>query len=120
MMRAALGMLLVLAGGAVMLYGIGSALVELVGLYQGAMTDPLGDSREGGEVSVEMARSVLIGSAGVLPFIIGTVLLKISFVHWIRRKARGGQASRQELDREYREARKRAAELRRRGELPDR
>lgn len=113
MMRAMLGMLLVLAGGAVMLYGIGSALLELVGLYQGAMTDPLGDSREGKAVSAEMIRHVLTGAIGVLPFIIGTVLLKVSVFHWIRRNAQGRKSARRELEQEYREARKRADVLRR-------
>lgn len=86
-MRATLGVILILLGGAVMLYGFGAAVVELMGLYQGTFDDPMGqpDGMEEG-VSRRMIRSVIIGAVGVPFFIIGSVLLKITLLQRLRRR----------------------------------
>lgn len=80
-MKTAAGLLLLLAGAGVMLYGLGTALIELVGLYQGAVGDPLG--QQAGvekEVSDKMIRAVIIGAIGIPPFLIGSVLLKVTLL----------------------------------------
>ncbi|MFM9996815.1 MAG: hypothetical protein ACKVU4_13565 [Phycisphaerales bacterium] len=84
-MRTMLGLILVLLGGAVMLYGFGAAVVELMGLYQGTFDDPMGqpDGTEEG-VSRRMIRSVIIGAVGVPVFIVGSVMLKITLLQRVR------------------------------------
>jgi hypothetical protein len=60
-----------------MAWGVVLALRELGGLYQGVLTDPLGQP-EGTEQNAAsgMKRGVLIGAAGVPPFLAGTIMLK--------------------------------------------
>lgn len=86
-MRTAIGLILVLIGMAIALYGIGGAMMQVIGLYQGAIADPLGQP-EGAEkaVSVQMMRHVIIGLFGVPPLISGSVLLKIGMYQRMRRR----------------------------------
>lgn len=86
-MKTAIGLILVFIGMAIALYGIGGALVQVIGLYQSAMADPLGQP-EGAEkaVSSEMMRFVVIGLFGLPPLIIGSVLLKIGMYQRLRRR----------------------------------
>ena len=86
-MRTALGLILVLIGAGVMLYGLGTALSELFGLYQGALSDPLAEPKVGEkETSKAMIRAAIIGASGIPFFIVGSVLLKITL---FQRLARG-------------------------------
>lgn len=90
-MRMLFGLGLILIGGAVLLYGGGSAVKELVSLYSGAMTQPMEDP-QGGEagVSDRMMRGVKIGAAGAVPFVIGSVLVKSALFARALRKSRAG------------------------------
>jgi len=86
-MRLLIGLILMLLGGAVALYGIGNALIELVGLYETALDAPL-DAPEGQEsqVSRAMIRNAIIGVAGIPPLLVGSVLFYVSLRK--RRRAR--------------------------------
>jgi hypothetical protein len=85
--RTVIGLILTLVGLAVVLYGLGSALKELVGLYAGALNDPLADPAGGGErgVSARMTRDAWIGAAGVLPLLVGSFLLNLGLIGAIRK-----------------------------------
>jgi hypothetical protein len=86
-MRAAIGLILLVVGMGVAVYGIGSALLELTGLYESALTDPLNAPADQEEVaSREMIRSVIIGGLGIPPTLLGSIM----FYGWLRarRKAR--------------------------------
>jgi hypothetical protein len=85
--RLAFGFILMLAGGAVMLYGIYLALRQLIGLYQGVMTDPLGQP-EGTEAAVQqgMIDGVKIGAVGVVPFLVGVYLFRGAVARKLRRR----------------------------------
>lgn len=88
-MRIALGLILTLAGTAIIVYGIYEAMSELVGMYQGAFEDAMA-SPEGGEKGVadRMLRGVKIGAIGVPLFLVGSIMLKISMFQRLRKKAR--------------------------------
>jgi hypothetical protein len=74
-----------LAGSAVALYGIGTALTELTGLYQSALTDPLGGPEDQEEqVSHHMIQDVIIGGLGVPPMLVGSYM----FLGLLRAKRR--------------------------------
>ncbi len=86
-MRATLGIVLVLLGAAVMLYGLGTALSELIGLYQGALTDPLaqaGNTEQ--DTSRRMIRAAVTGALGIPLFVVGAVLLKITLIQRLGRR----------------------------------
>ncbi|HZW08865.1 MAG TPA: hypothetical protein VFF69_03095 [Phycisphaerales bacterium] len=87
-MRMLSGLILMLAGAGVMLYGIWLALRQLVGLYQGAMSDPLGQP-EGTEAAAQqgMIEGVKIGAVGVVPFLIGVYLFRGAVARRLRRRA---------------------------------
>jgi len=76
--KTAIAIILFVGGMAVALYGLGSALLELVGLYSGALNAPL-DTPAGGEqaVSHRMLRFAIIGACGVPPLIVGSAMLSI-------------------------------------------
>jgi hypothetical protein len=86
-LRLFVGLILMLGGAAIMLYGIFLALRELIGLYQGVMEDPLGQP-EGTEDAVQhgMFRGLKIGAIGVVPFLIGVVLFKGEVARRLRRR----------------------------------
>jgi hypothetical protein len=88
--RLLLGMIFMAVGGGIMLFGMFLALRELGGLYQGVIDDPLGQP-EGAEDDVQqgMIRGVIVGGVGVLPFIIGSVMVKGAIARKISRAARG-------------------------------
>jgi hypothetical protein len=95
-MRNTVAAVLVAVGLVVALAGVGSALSELVGLYSATAADPLGErseAREGKDVSERMFVGVAVGAAGMVPFMIGSAMLKFGFV----RKMRKSQAV--EIDR---------------------
>jgi hypothetical protein len=76
-----------LAGGAVVVYGIFSALAPLIGLYQGALNDPL-NQPEGTELNTSKAMLAGIGIGAIgAPFLLtGVVLTRIAAFR--RRRAR--------------------------------
>lgn len=78
-----------LGGGAIALYGIGSALAEVVGLYESALEDPL-DAPEGQEqqASDNMIRDVVIGVVGIPPLLLGSVLFYAGLRHKRRDRRR--------------------------------
>jgi hypothetical protein len=67
--------MLTVIGALVMLYGIGMALKEFAGLYQGALNDAM-NQPEGTEkaVSAAMWRNAMIGIAGIPIFLVGSFL----------------------------------------------
>ena len=87
-MKGVIGLVLVLVGGAIALVGIGIALHAIIGLYAGAMSDPL-NQPEGTEVAVkdQMIRGAIIGLAGGPFLVAGGLMLKISMIQKIRRMA---------------------------------
>lgn len=87
MLKTLVGLVLSLVGAGIMLTGAWIALSALLGLYQAALQDPLGQP-EGTEkdVSVAMLRGVYIGAAGIVPFLIGSVLLKTVFFRRLARR----------------------------------
>ncbi len=88
-MRTLLGLILVLLGGAVALIGIGMALLAFASLYQGALADPL-NQPDGAEKAVgdAMWRWAMIGVGGLAPFLLGSVLLKMSLFHRLSKRGR--------------------------------
>lgn len=90
-MRLGLGLFLMLVGGGIMLFGIFLALRAFVGLYQGVLNDPMGDGNapggpEPGEVAQHgMYQGVIIGAIGVVPFLIGTVMVKVAVIQKLAR-----------------------------------
>lgn len=87
-MRTALAIFLVAIGAIVMLYGIATGLASLVAIYQNALTDPLAEPAKN-EMSVrsDILRSVAIGAAGIVPFLIGSVMLKVGLFRVLIRKS---------------------------------
>lgn len=85
-MRLALGLFLMFVGGAVMVAGIVLAVLKLASLYQGALDAPL-DQPPGTEAAVEtgMLHGVAFGAIGIVPFIIGSVLVKATIAQKIIR-----------------------------------
>ncbi len=75
-MRGLIGFILLFIGGAMALYGLGSALSAFAGLYQGAINDAL-NQPEGTEKAVAdgMWRSALIGLSGVPLMMVGSFML---------------------------------------------
>lgn len=88
-MRSLLAWLLLLIGGLLVLYGIGTAVLSLAGLYEANLTEPM-NQPEGSEdaASGAMMRGVFIGLAGVPLFIAGAVLLKVTLIQRIARSKR--------------------------------
>lgn len=74
-----LGLLLTLLGGAIILAGGGYAMYHLVSIYYNNVNDPLGQA-DGAEANVshQMLIGVGVGAIGILPFLIGSVILKVS------------------------------------------
>lgn len=88
--RTLIGLVLVVAGLGITLYGLGSALMELVGLYAGALNDPLADPANGGErgISRRMGEHAIAGAFGVPLLIIGYFLLHMGLMGVLRKKKR--------------------------------
>lgn len=93
-MRLLVGLILVLLGTAIMLYGIGDALLDLVGLYQTALDAPLDAPPDYEQhVSSDMLWSVGIGAIGIPPLLIGSFLLH-SLIHKKLRERRRHRSAR--------------------------
>lgn len=84
-MRATIGFILLVLGAAIMLYGIGGALLELLGLYQHAMQAPLdGPVDQEQHVSRAMLQGVKIGVIGIPLMLAGSYM----FLGVLRAKAK--------------------------------
>lgn len=89
-MRTLLGIGLMVIGGAVMLYGGGMAVRELVGMYGAALNTPMEDPKGGEQaVSDRMLTNVKIGAVGALPFVVGVAFFKGALVRRALRSRRG-------------------------------
>ena len=90
-MRTAIGLILFFGGMALALYGLGSAILELVGLYSSTLSAPLDNPPGGGEqaVSQRMLHSAILGACGIPPMIVGSVMLGVGL--WGRLRRRFGQ-----------------------------
>jgi hypothetical protein len=80
-MKFTIGLLLTLVGLAIVLYGLGQALLGVTSIYANALNSPLNDPAAGastGEIAIskDMMRHVWIGAIGIPPLLVGTVLLK--------------------------------------------
>jgi len=90
-MRLIIGLVLTLLGTAILLYGIGDALLDLIGLYQTALNTPLDAPPDYEQhVSHAMLVSVAIGAIGIPPLLIGSYL----FYSTLRRQHRERQRRR--------------------------
>ena len=86
-MKLLFGLILMLGGGALALYGIGTALTEVIGLYESALDAPLdAPPDQEKEASEAMIRDVVIGAVGIPPLLVGSALVFAGFR--ARRKAR--------------------------------
>lgn len=76
-MKLILGLILLLVGAAVALTGLGIAISHINELYQSNLTDALNqpDNAEQTQASA-ILHGALIGLAGAVPMVIGTVLVK--------------------------------------------
>ena len=90
--RTVIAIVLFVGGLAVVLYGIGFALKEFVGMYSSAIESPL-DSPEGGEkgVSERMIRYVIIGAIGIPPLMVGSAMMGMGFVARVIKMVQGMQ-----------------------------
>jgi hypothetical protein len=94
-MRLGLGLILMFVGGAVVLVGIVYALLSLGGLYDGFLEDALGQPDDAVDTTQQgMYKGVIIGAVGIVPFIIGSVMVKGSIV---RKLIRARNKSRNQL-----------------------
>ena len=90
-MKLTLGLILMLVGGVVILAGIVYALLSLGGLYEGFLTDALGQPDDAVEITQHgMYRGLIIGGIGIVPFLLGSALVKGSIARkLIRARQRG-------------------------------
>ena len=90
--RTVIAIVLFVGGLAVVLYGIGFALKEFVGMYSSAIESPL-DSPVGGEkgVSERMIRYVIIGAVGIPPLMVGSAMMGMGFVARVIKMVQGMQ-----------------------------
>lgn len=75
-MRLLLGLIVLFVGMAIVLYGIGGALLEVVSLYQGALNNPLAETDSGEVISGRMISSLTTGALGLPFLLLGTLLLR--------------------------------------------
>lgn len=86
-MKLSLGLILTLVGGAVVLVGMYMALAPVIHMYQANLENAMGQP-DGAEQQVgkDMWKGVIVGAVGIVPFLIGTVLLKAALFRKIRNK----------------------------------
>lgn len=95
MKKSLAGLALVLIGVAIIVFGMFQALRPVVAMYQEAMTDPMGSQTQAGQPDVldsakddvpkKMFRGIAIGAVGLVPLLIGTVLIKVAIFQRVRR-----------------------------------
>ncbi len=85
-MRTPLALILVAVGAIVMFYGGGTAVKELMGLYSSTLNDPMRETDGGAEgVRDRMLEGVIIGGVGAVPFVAGTLMLRITILQRLLR-----------------------------------
>lgn len=95
-MKTLVGFVLVMVGIVIIVFGMYRALSPVFAMYQEAMTDPMGTGSAGangaasgtgqgsvldsasGDVPAQMFRGIAIGAVGLVPLVIGSVLIKIA------------------------------------------
>jgi hypothetical protein len=87
-MKTILGLILTLIGIAILVYGVGMALMQVVGMYDAALNHPLDDRPGESGIPGTMLRFVLIGCVGIPFLVAGKVLLIMAYRS--RRRARRG------------------------------
>ena len=86
-MRLFIGLLLLLIGAAFLIAGIVMGLEPLISLYRGALNNPLGQPGSvEQDTSHAMFHGLAIGAVGILPFLIGSALVKVSLFQKLRKK----------------------------------
>jgi len=95
-MKLIIGLACVLCGGAAMLYGIGTGVWPIIALYRDTLADPMNQAGSQSDdqtqaITANMWRAVTVGFLGAVPFLVGTVLLKMSLFQKVRRTIRGGK-----------------------------
>jgi len=89
-----IGLILVLAGGGVMLLGICMAVYTLISMYSGVLNDPMSDAGpQPKEVSETMIHWAIIGGIGAPFFLIGSMLLKVTLLQKLLGLASGKKAA---------------------------
>lgn len=97
-MKSVVGFALVIVGIVIIVFGMYQALRPVVAMYQEAMTDPMGTNAQAtgqpdildnakDDVPKQMFRGIAIGAVGLVPLLIGSVLVKIALFQRIRRRA---------------------------------
>ncbi len=85
-MRLLIGLILLFIGAALIMAGIVMGLLPLIHLYQGALTDAINQPANiEQDTSRAMFRGIIIGALGVLPFLIGSALVKVSIFQKLRK-----------------------------------
>jgi hypothetical protein len=95
-MKSLVGFALVIVGIVVIVFGMYQALRPVVAMYQEAMTDPMGTEAQASgqpdildsakdDVPKQMFRGIAIGAVGLVPLLIGSVLVKIAIFQRLRR-----------------------------------
>lgn len=86
-MRAVIGLILTLAGAALVGYAIFHGLHELAGLYEGAANDALGmPPTAEKDASAAMIRAAIVGACGAPLLLAGSIMLKVSIFQRLRRR----------------------------------
>jgi hypothetical protein len=94
-MRVMIGIILMLAGGGLIVYGLLGALQELRGLYEGATGDAIGMAPTAEQdASRGMIRAAIIGGCGVPLFIAGSVVLKVTVLQKLMGKKESSRTGR--------------------------
>ncbi len=80
-MKLTLGLVIMLIGAAIVITGIVIALLSLGGLYSGFVNDALGQPDDAVQTTQQgMYRGVIIGAIGIVPFLVGSMIVKGSIV----------------------------------------
>lgn len=95
-MRLTLGLIIMLIGGAIVVTGIVLALLSLGGLYEGFVTDAMDQPDDAVETTQQgMYRGVIIGGIGIVPFLIGSMIVKGSVARKLIRARHKSRSLRQ-------------------------
>ena len=96
MKKTLVGFTLVILGVCIIVFGMFQALRPVVAMYQEAMTDPMGtEAQHSGQPDIldnakddvpkQMIAGIAIGAVGLVPLLIGSVLVKIAIFQRLRR-----------------------------------
>lgn len=96
-MKSLVGFALVIVGIVIIVFGMYQALRPVVAMYQEAMTDPMGTEAQASghtdildnakdDVPKQMFTGIAIGAIGLVPLLVGSVLVKIALFQRLRRR----------------------------------